>query len=65
MISWGSAGAPFSTSWLDGLTYQWKRLSEHYQFGSSTLFGDDFSSNDINQGYIGDCYYLAALSSVA
>lgn len=29
------------------------------------MYGESFSPDDISQGYIGDCYYLAALSSIA
>ena len=42
---------------------QWKRASEIYQ--SPAIFKDGIEPNDVNQGALGDCYFLAALSSLA
>ena len=49
--------------------YEWKRLSEIYPDGC--LFQDncgegvEISPNDIKQGSLGDCYFLAVLSAMA
>lgn len=44
-------------------SYKWKRASEIYN--PVYVFEDGVEPNDINQGQLGDCYYLAALSSLA
>jgi len=43
--------------------YEWKRASEI--FDNVMLFSDKIQPNDINQGQLGDCYFLAVLSSLA
>ena len=41
----------------------WKRASEI--FNPVYIFEDGVEPNDINQGQLGNCYFLAALSSLA
>ena len=43
----------------------WKRASEIYQGQNPQIFADGIEPNDINQGSLGDCYFLAVLSSLA
>lgn len=42
---------------------EWKRASEIY--ANPCIFKDGIDPNDVNQGALGDCYFLAALSSLA
>ena len=42
---------------------EWKRASECYD--DAQVFRDGIHPNDINQGQLGDCYFLAVLSSMA
>lgn len=44
-------------------SFKWKRASE--LFNPIYVFEDGVEPNDINQGQLGDCYFLAALSSLA
>ena len=44
-------------------SFKWKRASEI--FNPIDVFVGGVDPNDINQGQLGDCYYLAALSSLA
>jgi hypothetical protein len=43
--------------------YEWKRASEI--FNAPKLFSDGICPADINQGELGDCYFLAVCSSMA
>jgi hypothetical protein len=53
---------PSSTVVMSG----YPTFSVSYAFSSSPLFGTSGPSmNDINQGYLGDCYVLACLAEVA
>ena len=42
---------------------QWKRASEIYP--KQEIFIDGIDPNDINQGALGNCYFLAVLSAMA
>lgn len=42
---------------------KWKRISEVYK--TPQVFSGGIEPNDINQGALGDCYFLAVLSSLA
>ena len=42
--------------------YTWRRVSEIYD--NPQLFVDGFDPGDINQGELGDCYFLAVLSTL-
>jgi calpain-15 len=41
----------------------WKRISEIFK--TPEVFASGIDPNDVKQGSLGDCYYLAALSSMA
>lgn len=42
---------------------EWQRLSEMYK--DPQVFHDGITPNDINQGELGNCYFLAVLSAMA
>jgi len=42
---------------------EWKRASEI--FPNYTLFNETIDPDDINQGYIGDCYFVSSVSALA
>ena len=44
-------------------SFQWKRAKDIYK--NAQIFADGIEPNDINQGALGDCYFLAVLSSLA
>ena len=41
----------------------WKRL--YYQYPDTSLFGNSDYTNDVGQGMLGDCYFLASCVSFA
>ena len=43
----------------------WMRATEMGGTPMGTLFGDGISVDDINQGYIGNCWFMAAASAIA
>ena len=43
--------------------FKWKRFKDIYKM--PVMFKDGIDPNDINQGSLGDCYFLAVLSSLA
>jgi len=42
---------------------KWKRMSEIYD--DAQIFHGGITPSDLNQGALGDCYYLAVLSAMA
>ena len=53
---------PSSTVTMSG----YSRFSVSYSANSAALFGTNGPSmNDINQGYLGDCYFLSSIAEVA
>jgi len=48
---------------VNGKVPSWKRASDI--FGSAKIFEDGISPHDIQQGALGDCYFLAALAALA
>lgn len=49
--------------YLDTNGVVWKKASEI--FNNPDVFKDGIHPNDINQGALGDCYFLAVLSALA
>lgn len=43
--------------------FEWRRFKDIYK--KPAMFRDGIDPNDINQGQLGDCYFLAVLSSLA
>ena len=43
----------------------WKRPHQFMRFGEIELFEGDINPNDIIQGYLGNCWFLAAIAAVA
>lgn len=48
---------------MRGRNYEWTRISEMRV--SKTLWDRDIDPHDVNQGELGDCYFLAFCSSMA
>lgn len=46
------------------MSIDWKRATD-LSMTNKSLFGDGISVDDINQGYIGNCWFMAAASAVA
>ena len=47
-------------------SWSWLRLQDTFPEPTYTLWGDqDIRWNSINQGGLGDCYYLTALENLA
>ena len=47
---------------LGGMAVKWYRMSEHKVEGKKCcLFQDGVDINDIDQGALGDCYFLSAI----
>lgn len=70
----GNLYAGSSATQLENLIRKWFLGSDRpqttsssytYREASGSLFQNGISGNDIQQGAIGDCYYLATLSSIA
>lgn len=73
----GNLAAGSSAGQMENLINKWFRGSDRptapsgytmsYQKAAGNLFGTDgtFSYQDLKQGYLGDCYFLASLGSIA
>jgi hypothetical protein len=44
-----------------GVEIEWVRMSEH-DGGNHVLFEDGIDTNDVEQGQMGDCYFLSAIA---
>ena len=44
---------------------RWARATSNQVGSGLTLFGDGISVDDVNQGYIGNCWFMAAASAIA
>ncbi len=42
-----------------------KLASVQGMYGTSTFYGSEFSPEDVNQGALGDCYFLTGMGSIA
>lgn len=60
-LMWSDKGE--SNQWSN-MNITWKRATE-LNINPKSLFGDGISVDDINQGYIGNCWFMAAASAVA
>ncbi|NDC52713.1 MAG: hypothetical protein EBZ74_00120 [Planctomycetia bacterium] len=73
--SLGNLAPGFTASQLTNLVNKWFIGSDRpaanangsytYQLAAGTLFVDGPSYTDARQGYVGDCYYIATLGSIA
>ena len=62
----GGAAVNFLSARLEGRTVLWKRAAEIGERGATAvMFADGVEPDDINQGALGDCYFLAALADAA
>lgn len=60
---WGFGQDPhIPQSYMQQIT--WRRPEEVFN-GPFTVFDDNINPNDIKQGILGDCYFLAAMAAVA
>jgi len=60
-LYWNDAGE--SNSDMAGLpSVSWERVSDFHDY---TFWGNGISPTDINQGYIGNCWVMAAVSALA
>ena len=62
-LFWDDMGEKAEEVGFDEKKIVWKRAYD--AFPSKTLFGDGISVNDVNQGNIGNCWFLAAASALA
>src|SRR5262249_23114540 len=61
----GSKLASLVDKWFLGLDRPVAASNSVYTEANGTLFGSTIGYQDVMQGEVGDCYYLAALGSVA
>lgn len=67
----GNLFAGSSNTQMENLIGKWFLGSDHplskyaYQYFSQPLFANGISPDDVSQGQVGDCYFLATLASIA
>ena len=67
----GNLAAGSRADQLDKLVHKWflgddrPQIAANYQYATASLFGSGIRYTDIQQGQIGDCYFLASLATTA
>jgi hypothetical protein len=67
----GNLSAGSSNTQMENLVGKWFLGTDHplssygYQYFSQPLYANGINSNDVSQGQVGDCYFLATLAAIA